>query len=97
MITCLNLWKSHCIFCVNRQDGFEITDRTVEGQFWINVFMKEKQLPSGLKMTATLEFKNEADAKAYANVLSKGLGDDTGNRYFNSKEREDSSVNFSVS
>ena len=59
--------------------------------------MKEKQLPSGLKMTATLEFKNEADAKAYANVLSKGLGDDTGNQYFNSKEREDSSVNFSVS
>ena len=48
-------------------------------------------------MTATLNFKNEADAKAYANVLSKGLGDDTGNRYFNSKGREDSSVNFSVS
>ena len=84
-------------FTLIGQDGFEITDRTVEGQFWINVFMKEKQLPSGLKMTATLNFKNEADAKAYANVLSKGLGDDTGNRYFNSKGREDSSVNFSVS
>ena len=48
-------------------------------------------------MTATLNFKDEADAKAYASVLSKGLGDDTGNRYFNSKGREDNSVNFSVS
>ena len=96
MITCLNLWKSHCIFCVNRQDGFEITDRTVEEQFWINAFMEGKQLPSGLKTTTRLEFKNEADAKAYAESFNKRInGRD--NEYFSSRmpdgqDRQSSSV-----
>ena len=83
-------------FTLIGQDGFEITDRTVEGQFWINAFKEGKQLPSGLKMTATLNFKNEADAKAYAESFNKRInGRD--NEYFSSRmpngqDRQSSSV-----
>lgn len=99
MITCLNLWKSHCIFCVNRQDGFEITDRTVEEQFWINAFMEGKQLPSGLKTTTRLEFKNEADAKGYYDALQQGFGEKgrSSNSYFNSMNRDLEDIKVQVS
>ena len=86
-------------FMLIGQDGFEITDRTVEGQFWINVFMKEKQLPSGLKMTTRLEFKNEADAKGYYDALQQGFGEKgrSPNSYFNSMNRDLEDIKVQVS
>jgi hypothetical protein len=50
----------------------KIFDRHVDGQYWVNRFEKKigSGLPSGLRLTATLTFKNGADARAYADAFN---------------------------
>ena len=70
-------------------------DRTVTGEYWTNRFDKGKANPANLILTATLKFKNEADATSYYNALREGEKNDS-NQYFESVGRNPQNVNFSA-
>ena len=65
----------------------DTVSRTVNGQYWTNRFDKGKCNPADLVLTGTLNFKNEADAKAYCDAVN----DRNRNTYFNSKARDQDS------